>query len=373
VGNEIHDTPKAELAKEILKGLVAACHENDPTRPVTQALFRPNVSHDYDNGLADMLDVIGTNYRDRELLAAWQAKPSRKIIGTEQRHDRDTWLACRDNPPHAGQFLWSGIDYLGEARNWPLMAAGSGLLDRTGTPKPVAYERKSWWSAQPMVYAVRRIARTAATPADPGFEPLAQRQVLFADWTPRNTEAHEETVEVYSNCQEVELVLNGRSLGSKTRNADDSARTWQVAYELGTLKAIGRNILGRVVTTHDLRTAGRPAKIVIYPDHMSISPAWDDVSHVEVTVVDDKGVLVPTASDLITFKITGPGVIAAVDNGSIASHEPFQAMQRKAFQGRCVAMVKAIGAAGRITLTATADGLAEASVTLDAVPAPLGQ
>jgi len=178
----------------ILKGLVAVCHENDPTRPVTQALFRPNVSHDYDNGLADMLDVIGTHYRDQELLAAWQDKPTRKIIGTEQGHGRDIWLACRNSPQHAGQFLWS--------------------------------------------------------------------------------------------------------------------------------------------------------------------------------VVDEQGVPVPTAADLITFKIAGPGVIAAVDSGSIASHEPFQASQRKAFQGRCVAMVKAAAASGRISLTATADGLTGVPVAFEAVSAP---
>ena len=88
-GNEIHDTPKAELAKEILSGLVDAFHEADPTRPVTQALFRPNVSHDYDDGLADMLDVIGQNYRENEILAAHAAKPTRKIIGTENQHGRD--------------------------------------------------------------------------------------------------------------------------------------------------------------------------------------------------------------------------------------------------------------------------------------------
>ena len=373
VGNEIRDTPKADLAKSILKGLVEACHENDPTRPVTQGLFRPNVSHDYDNGLADMLDVIGTNYRDLELLTAWKARPTRRIIGTEQRHDRSTWLACRDNPQHSGQFLWSGVDYLGEARDWPLVAAGSGLLDHTGTPKPVAFERQSWWSSQPMVYAVRRIARSAATPADPGFAPLAQRQVLFPDWTPQNTEAHEETVEVYSNCQEVGLFLNDKALGLKPRNADDSARTWQVAYEPGSLKAIGKNAFGQVVAAYELRTAGRPAKIVLTPDRTSISPAWDDVSHVEVAVVDDKGVLVPTAADLITFKITGPGVIAVVDSGSIASHEPFQATQRQGFQGRCLAVVKATGGAGRITLTATADGLTETSVTLEAVAASVGR
>jgi len=105
---------------------------------------------------------------------------------------------------------------------------------------------------------------------------------------------------------------------------------------------------------------------------MELAHCWDDVSHVEVTVVDDQGVLVPTANDLITFKIEGPGVVAVVDSGSIASHEPFQASQRKAFQGRCLAAVKATGGAGRITLTATADGLAAASITLEAAPAPSG-
>jgi beta-galactosidase len=369
VGNEIRDTPKEELAKGILQGLVEVCHENDPTRPVTQALFRPNVSHDYDNGLADMLDVIGTNYRDQELLAAWRAKPTRKIIGTEQGHGRDIWLACRDNPQHAGQFLWTGIDYLGESRRWPTMCGAFGLFDRTMVPRPVAFERASWWSERPVVHAVRRISGRRSTSIDPGYEPAEAPQTQFCDWTPRNTEVHEEIVEVYSNCPQVELFLNDKSLGTKGRHADDSARTWQVAYEPGTLKAVGKDGAGQAVATHELRTAGKPARIVLTADRMSLSPAWDDVSCVEVRVVDDRGVLVPTAADLITFRITGPGVLAAVDSGSIASHEPFQASQRKAFQGRCVAMVKAAAASGRITLTATAAGLTEASVTLEAVSA----
>ncbi len=145
-GNEIRDTVKEESAKEILAGLVAVFHRYDPSRPVTQGLFRPNVSHDYDNGLADLLDVVGTNYRDLELLDAWKAKPTRRIIGTEQRHELATWLAARDHVQHAGQFLWSGIDYLGESFGWPVIAAGFGLLDRTGAVKPMAYERMSWWS-----------------------------------------------------------------------------------------------------------------------------------------------------------------------------------------------------------------------------------
>ena len=112
-------------------------HETDPTRPVTQALFRPNVSHDYDDGLADMLDVVGQNYREKEILAAHEQKPSRKILGTENTHDRNQWMAVRDHAPYAGQFLWTGMDYLGESRRWPVIGHGSGLLDRTGAIRPL--------------------------------------------------------------------------------------------------------------------------------------------------------------------------------------------------------------------------------------------
>ncbi len=367
VGNEIHDTPKTELAKGILKGLVEVCHENDPTRPVTQALFRPNVSHDYDNGLADMLDVIGTNYRDPELLAAQRAKPSRKILGTEQRHDRATWLNLRDNPSHAGQFLWTGVDYLGESRRWPMVGHASGLVDRTGEVKPMGYERRSWWSETPMVRLARRVAADDLMPTDPGYGGAElHTQVQFADWTPRNLAAHKENIEVYSNCEEVELFLNNKSLGAKKIDADASPRVWKVSFAPGTLKAVARN-QGRKVATDELRTAGKPAKIVLTADRKKLAPGWDDVAFVTATVTDAKGVVIPNANDLISLKIAGPGVIAAVDSADNASHESFQASERRAYAGRCVSMLKAAIPSGKITLTAAAPGLGEASVTLRAV------
>jgi beta-galactosidase len=365
-GNEIHDTPKEDLAKSILSGLVPVFHEYDPTRPVTQALFRPNVSHDYDNGLADMLDVIGTNYRDTELLAAQKARPTRKIVGTEQRHDRQTWLNLRDHPSHSGQFLWSGVDYLGESRAWPTVAAGSGLLDRTGAIKPMAYERQSWWLDKPMVYAVRRTAPTATQPTDPGFAPLAQRQVLFPDWTPQDSKPHDENVEVYSNCEQVELLLNGKSLGAKPINADASPRMWTVPFAPGTLRAVGKN-KGRIVAAHDLRTAGKPAQIVLTTDHNKLAAGWDDVSFVTAMVVDKNGVPVPDAGDLIAFKVKGPGVIAAVDNADNTSHEPFQTTERHAFRGRCIAIVKANAPRGTISVTASAPNLAGGSIKIGAI------
>lgn len=366
VGNEIHDTPKPDVAKPILRGLVDVCHETDPSRPVTQALFRPNVSGDYQNGLADMLDVIGTNYRDQELLQAWKDKPGRRIVGTEQGHERSTWAACRDHPQHAGQFLWCGIDYLGESRSWSLTVFDGGLLNRAGFIQPRGEERRSWWSDKPMVKVFRRIGRTAETPPDPGYEAVEwkRQQVLYPDWTPREPAAHEENVEVYSNAGEVELLLNGRSLGVKEVRKDQSALNWKVPYEPGELRAIARKD-GREVAADTLRTAGKPATIELVADRRTTGTGWHDVAHVEVRILDDKGVLVPDATQLVRFTLEGPGHVIAVDSGSVVSVEPFQAMERKAWQGRCLAILRA-SAPGRILVRAEADGLAPGTVEVTA-------
>ena len=360
-GNEIRDTPKAELARQILGGLVEVFHQNDPTRPVTQALFRPNVSHDYDNGLADLLDIVGQNYRENEILAAHAAKPTRKILGTENRLDRAVWLALRDNPPYAGQFLWAGFDYLGEAHRWPQIANDEGLFDRTGGFKPAAYERQSWWSDQPMVYMARRVAPPPAAPTDPGYQAMFRLAplTLLSDWTPADRAAHEENVEVYSNCQEVELTLNGRSLGSKPLPADASPRTWQVAFAAGALQAVGRN-QGRTAAAYELRTAGQPARIALAAGGDSLRA----IAYVTARVVDEHGVLVPGADQAIHFQVDGPGAIVAVDNADVTSHEPFQASERHAFRGQAIGIVRRTAAAGRITVSASAPGLASGKVEI---------
>jgi beta-galactosidase len=367
VGNEIHDTPQAEKAKKILAGLVAVAHDADPTRPVTQALFRPNVSHDYDDGLADLLDVVGQNYRENEILAAHDQKPSRKILGTENTHVRQQWVAMRDHAPYAGQFWWTGIDYLGESRRWPIVGHASGLLDRTGAIRPLARERQSWWSDEPMVAVTRRISQTDAMPTDPGYGAEERHtQVLFADWTPKDLKPHDENVEVYSNCKQVELFLNGKSLGKKAINADASPRNWQVPFAPGLLRAIAWN--GKYTVTNDLRTAGKPVRVVLTSETRRLAPDWDDVATVRATIVDSRGIPIPRASDLISFKVSGPGVIAAVDNADNASQESFQTNSREAFQGQCAVFVKASAPAGKITVTATAAGLKTGSLLIKASP-----
>ena len=362
-GNEIHDTPKADLAKGILKGLVDAFHQNDPTRPVTQALFRPNTSHDYDDGLADMLDVVGQNYRENELVAAHESNPDRKIIGTENGHDRSYWVIMRDNPAYAGQFLWTGVDYLGEAHKWPSIGSKAGLLDRTDAPRPLAFQRQSWWDGKPMVCIAR----------DEGNEDTGNQagepqkfQARASDWTPANTGDHQEKVEVYSNCDEVELFLNDESLGSQQKPADDSPRVWNVDFKPGTLKASAKNG-GQEVASQVLQTAGPAAKILLETDRDNLSPTWDDISYVRATVVDANNVPVPSADDLITFAVTGPGAVAAVDNADMKSQEPFQASERHAYHGTCIAIIRATAATGQIQVTATATGLTDGSVSIHAV------
>jgi len=371
VGNEIRDDLNSPEGFAIFTAQRDLIHQLDPSRPVTMAVFRPNQSHVYDSGFAELMDVVGQNYRESELIAAHQAKPTRKVIGTENGHDRATWLALRAHPFYAGQFLWTGFDYLGESV-WPNVVSGSGLFDRTGVPRPRAYERQSWWTTQPMAHITRRVAPTDAAFTDPGYEPTPQRQrqALFSDWTPRNTKPHNENVEVYSNCEEVELLLNGKSLGSKPRPADASPRTWSVPFEAGTIQAVARH-RGQTVATHELHTAGKPTKIVLSTDQLKLTPQWDDVAYVTASVVDEHGVVCPQADDLITFQLTGPGTIAAVDNGDTASHETFQASQRHAYQGQCIAIIKATAPTQRITLMATAPGLNSSSLTI--TPSPISE
>jgi beta-galactosidase len=325
-------------------------------------LFRPNTSGDYTNGLADALDVVGTNYRDKELLAAQRAKPTIKIVGTEQRHDRETWLNLRDNSSHAGQFLWTGVDYLGESRSWPRVGHASGLLDRTGAIKPRAFERASWWSETPMVSICRRVAPDDKLPTDPGYGGAElHTQVEFADWTPRNSAPHDESVQAYSNCEEVELFLNDKSLGAKKINADATPRVWKIPFMPGSLKAVSKNS-GKVVASDELRTAGAPAAIKLETRNSKLGTSWNDMAIVRATVVDTNGVAVPRADDLISFTITGPGVITAVDNGDNDSHESFQASERHAYHGAAVAFVKVSGPLSKknsntLTVTASAAGL----------------
>ena len=213
-----------------------------------------------------------------------------------------------------------------------------------------------------MVHLTRRVSAREVPPADPGYEAYRRSvQTLYDDWTPPNAAAHEEDVEVYSNCASVELLLNGKSLGSKPLAADASPRNWRVTWEAGTLQAVCPNGAAR----DELRTADKAAAVALRVDRPRLTPTWDDVAYVTAEVVDEHGVVVPSADNPITFAVSGPGAVVAVDNRDLASHEPFQGNVRSAFQGRCIAIVRA-SAAGRIAVSGSAPSLKASSVSLEA-------
>jgi beta-galactosidase len=160
------------------------------------------------------------------------------------------------------------------------------------------------------------------------------------------------------------LFLNGQSLGSKARPADDSPRTWKVTFAPGTIKAVGKN-KGEIAAGSELQTAGKPARILLTAEHSTLTPAWDDVDYVTAAVVDDRGVVIPRATDLITFKVEGPGHLAALETGNTREDGPFQSDHRHAFEGKCVAIMKATSA-GPITITASAPSLESGTLTITA-------
>lgn len=334
VGNEIRDNLNNEDGFRKYRQQQDLIHELDPTRPVTMALFRPNSSGVYRNGFAEMMDVVGQNYRVDELKAYHEAHPEKVIIGTENTHDIQSWLMLRDDKSLCGQFLWTGIEYLGEAE-WPQVSWNTALMDITGAVKPLGLQRMSWWTQEPMVAFARRSGTRGGTE-------------LLADWTPEDTSAYRmATVEVYSNCQEVELILNGRSLGRKAMATDARPAIYSVAYESGEMVAKGY-IDGEECAEYRIVTAGEP-----YALRLECSPLSCKVT---ARVVDRNGNLCPNAVCPVTFSVlSGPAEVACTDNADPFDHSSHKSNVHSTWHGSCVAYVNS--AEAQSVLTASAPGL----------------
>jgi beta-galactosidase len=264
----------------------------------------------------------------------------------------------------AGDFMWTGIDHLGEAR-WPMKSSTSGVIDTCGFKKDGFYFYQSQWTDKPVLH-------------------------MFPHWNWKGKEGQSIPVTCFTNCDTVELFLNGRSLGVKgyefprlgmegrwgnipdrskvLRTTGDLHLSWDVLYEPGQLKAVG-NKDGKVVTTAEIVTTGQPAAIRLSSDRESIradQPATlqRDVAHLTGQILDDAGRIVPTADNEITYEVEGAGLLIATDNGDPASHEDYKLNHRKAFNGLCLAIVKATGKAGHIQVSAVSPGLQTSRVII---------
>jgi len=343
VGNEIRDNLNNEDGFTKYKQQQDLINKLDPTRPVTMALFRPNSSGVYNNGFADMMDVVGQNYRPGELLAAHRQNPERIVIGTENVHDLETYLALRDNEFMAGQFLWTGFDYLGE-NVWPKISFGTSLFDKTGGWNTVGLLRKAWWGDEPTVSVVRR--------ADNAGE-----GEWVHDWTPMDPVAYDEAyLNIYTNAQEVELFLNNETIGVFKRPANHAPIPVQINYQKGELRAEARSA-GEIVAQDILITAGAPHNILLTPHKTKIANNRDDISYVRATIVDENGVRCPNAFHLIEFEIDGAGELVATDSADIFGHEQYTSSERPAYMGECIAIIKANKSNGKIKVTARAEGV----------------
>ena len=343
VGNEIRDNLNNEDGFRKYKMQQDLIHVLDPTRPVTMALFRPNVSGVYNNGFADRMDIVGQNYRPAELLAAHAQNPKRKVIGTENVHDTETYVALRDNEFMMGQFLWAGFDYLGEAL-WPQIAFAEGLFDKAGGWKRNGLLRKVWWGGKPAVSVIRRADN-------------AGRGEWVHDWTPMDPITYEEAyVEVFCNAEEVELFVNNVSQGVRKVSKNHEPIRMNINFFKGELRAEARTN-GKVVATEVHKTAGYPAKIMLVPHKTVIANNGEDVSYVKAVVTDENGERVPDADHLIEFTVEGAGKIIATDSGDVLSHQSSKTNERSAYYGECFAIVKAAQDKGTIKITAKAEGI----------------
>jgi beta-galactosidase len=388
VGNEM--TPHMYLREGTLlyQAMQDFVHQLDPTRLVTAALHPVrNNKGERDAPLAEIanyMDVISMNYQTHWYPRDHQQHPQQVLLGSEThihqvdlntvRDPKDNsgnqWWGTRDYdtnqyfPYVAGQFIWAGVDYLGEAGAWPSKGYRTTLVSTTGLRKPFSYFIQSLYSNEPIVWVAV---------ANPDYKNQPKRDAagdwlaLRSDW---NLPATPSTVRVYTftNAPLVELLLNGRSLG-KRRAIDypDHIILWDVPNEPGTLRAVAEDN-GRVIATHELQTAGKAARLAVLPERTAIDATGEDLAYVEVRALDAAGRIVPDARHNVHFEITGPGTLAAVDNGDLDSPEPFKATQRELRGGGAFAIIQSTRQPGTIRLTARTDNLESAIAEIQVRP-----
>ena len=387
IGNEvIEQWDKQDSSGVVIAGELAAIVKGlDPTRPITSACNDPTPLNPLIKSGA--LDLIGYNYSHEKFPDFPVTFPGKRFLATEtvsalgtrghydmpsdsirrwpERWDKpfdkgnpdntcssydncsapwgstheETWKVMKKYEFLSGMFIWTGFDYLGEPTpyGWPSRSSYFGIVDLAGFPKDAYYMYQSEWTDKPVLH-------------------------VFPHWNWKEGD----TVDVwaYTNCEEVELLLNGRSLGSKKKTGDELHLMWRLPFAPGTLEAIGRTD-GKEVLTQEIKTSGPPAKILLEADRSVITADGKDLSFVTVKVMDEEGTLVPYANNLIRFDVFGEGSIIGVDNGLQTSDESFQANYRKAFNGMCLAVIQSNQKPGKIRLEADSGGLIGSSIVID--------
>jgi len=370
------DKPNAERLVPLALRLKGIVKQWDTTRPVTAAVAYPELSNI--TGYCDTLDVVGYNYKEQWYKEDHAKYPNRVLLGSENGGHYAAWLAVRDNPYMAGQFLWTGIDYLGEARGWPIHGSSAGLITTAGYPKASYWFRRSLWLDEPVVHLATARHEDEDSPLfagmPPGWRRYARRALEGQSWNYAPGDLVDVTV--YTNCPEAELFLNGVSQGTY-RLADfpeEGCITARVPYAPGTLEVVATAAKGQVVRSR-LETTGPAAALEarVYAEPVLVANG-EDIAQIEVTVVDAEGRRVPGASDMVGVIVEGAATLLGIDSGDLADNTSFAdatgaaSTERRAYQGRLIVYVRSNGEVGPVTVYCHARGaLKPAEVSLTAV------
>lgn len=366
LGNEEHSVQWAIAGERIGRTMVRIAHRLDPTRKVTAAMHDRGLGV----GFANIVDVHGWNYiKVGDIERFHRERPRQPIVGSEESSTVCTrgiyaddksrgyvsaydarvpgwgttaekwWRFFVERDWLAGAFVWTGFDYYGEPipYRWPCIASHFGLMDLCGFPKDLYWYYRAWWSNDRVLH-------------------------LFPHWNWEGREGQTIDVRCFSNCDEVELLVNGRSLGSK-RVERNSHVAWQVPYRPGCIEAVGF-VGGKPVMKHARLTTGAPTRLQLDCDREKLRADGRDVAVVRVSALDADGREHPTANDLVQFEISGAGRLLGVGNGDPSSHESDKAPLRSLFNGLAMVLVQAGDAPGKVTIAARADGLSPAGLTL---------
>jgi beta-galactosidase len=348
------DHPAASGLTPIARQLVKAVKTVDQTRPVTAALAGVVMSNEV--GYPEELDVVGYNYQEYRYADDHKKYPNRIIYGSENGMAQQAWNAVDSNEYISAQYLWTGIDYLGEAGKWPQRSNGAGLINLAGFKKPEYFYRQSLWADKPMVY----IGAREITSADERGIWSHRNALPLWNWKPGS----KIKIDCYTNCQEAELFLNGRSLGKQARGATPgSVPSWQVDYQPGELivKAFNNGI---EVCSNTIKTSTEASQLKAVPDNSLFAAKTKGLSQVEISITDSNGNPVFNAANEIAVSVSGPGKLIGLESGSTNSHEDYKGSQRKALNGRLLAYIQTNGSPGKTQVLVTSPGLKPVSIIL---------
>lgn len=386
-GNEVPDQWGAEGVKRA-KWLQDIFHREDPTRPVTVGMDQ--VKATMESGFGALLDIPGLNYRVHLYEEAFEKFPQGFILGSEtastvssrgiykfpvvqekmKQYDdlqsssydleacswsnlpEDDFILQDDKPWVMGEFVWTGFDYLGEPtpydEKWPSRSSYFGISDLAGLPKDRFYLYRSRWNTQ------------------------EETLHILPHWNWEGREGETTPVFVYTNYDSAELFVNGKSMGVQHKNESTPQNRYRlmwmdVKYEPGTVKVVAFNKEGQPAAEKEIKTAGKPYKLVLNPDRETIQADGKDLSYVTVSVVDKNGIECPTATHQLKFKVTGNGTYRAACNGDATSLEMFHLPTMKLFSGKLVVLVQSINEAGAMELTVSGKGLKTGKVSIATV------